>query len=514
MDIELQKMGVRDFFKGRNVFVTGGTGFMGKVLIEKLVRSCPGIGQIYILVRNRKGKDIKDRIKEMCNVQLFDTIKSRSPGLLEEKLVPVLGNMTDLRLGLSDKDYSMLVENVSVIFHAAASVRFDEPIRDATIMNVRGTREVVQLAKDIKNLAVLLHVSTAYCNCNRIKVDEKVYESPMNWRDAIAIAENMDPTLSSILTKKFLGSFPNTYTLTKLFAEQIINEERYNIPSVIFRPSIVISSYNDPVSGWLDNFNGPIGLMVACGKGIVRVTLAGKTIIPDYMAVDVSVKAMIVAAWDRATSSPGNNGLLPVYNSASVSKSISNNQLTEMGLKFMQFYPFEIMMWRPQISITSCYYYYYTATLLQQVLPSILVDGLLNIFGIPHKQLLGLQKKIYIMTMALSYFTTQSWSFQNTKFLSLIDKIPEVDHEEFNYDFKNIDQEQFFENALLGAQKYMFNVDTKRFPIARRNLWRLTWLDRLVQVIAVVLLVWLLIQFDVIPCTYLQYISYWFKPSA
>lgn len=73
---------------------------------------------------------------------------------MEEKLFPVLGDMNELRLGLSDEHYNFLVKNVSVIFHVAASVRFDEPIRDATIMNVRGTREVVQLAKQIKDLAV------------------------------------------------------------------------------------------------------------------------------------------------------------------------------------------------------------------------------------------------------------------------------------------------------------------------------------------------------------------------
>lgn len=87
-------------------------------------------------------------------LQLFDTIKEQKPGLMEEKLLPVLGDMTALRLGLSDEDYDYLVKNVSVVFHVAASVRFDEPIRDATLMNVRGTREVVQLAKQMTHLEV------------------------------------------------------------------------------------------------------------------------------------------------------------------------------------------------------------------------------------------------------------------------------------------------------------------------------------------------------------------------
>lgn len=62
--------------------------------------------------------------------------------------------MTEIRLGISDDDYDMLVRNVSIVFHVAATVRFDEPIRDAIIKNVRGTREVVRLSEQMKNLIV------------------------------------------------------------------------------------------------------------------------------------------------------------------------------------------------------------------------------------------------------------------------------------------------------------------------------------------------------------------------
>jgi alcohol-forming fatty acyl-CoA reductase len=41
------------------------TGFMGKVLIDKLLRTCPGIENIYLLIRKKKGKDIHARIEEL-----------------------------------------------------------------------------------------------------------------------------------------------------------------------------------------------------------------------------------------------------------------------------------------------------------------------------------------------------------------------------------------------------------------------------------------------------------------
>lgn len=59
---------IPEFFENLNVFITGGTGFMGKVLIEKLLRSCPGINKIYVLLRPKKGCNEQTRINEMFTI--------------------------------------------------------------------------------------------------------------------------------------------------------------------------------------------------------------------------------------------------------------------------------------------------------------------------------------------------------------------------------------------------------------------------------------------------------------
>ena len=59
-----------DFFNGRSVFITGATGFMGKVLVEKLLRSCPNVKNLFLLLRPKKGDDIHTRLEEIINTKV------------------------------------------------------------------------------------------------------------------------------------------------------------------------------------------------------------------------------------------------------------------------------------------------------------------------------------------------------------------------------------------------------------------------------------------------------------
>lgn len=59
-------MDIKSFFSGKNIFLTGGTGFIGKVLVEKLLRTFPDIGTIYVLIRSKKGKTPQERLEQVC----------------------------------------------------------------------------------------------------------------------------------------------------------------------------------------------------------------------------------------------------------------------------------------------------------------------------------------------------------------------------------------------------------------------------------------------------------------
>ena len=81
-------------------------------------------------------------------------------------------------LGISPEDQELIINNVDIFINSAASVNFDDPLKDALNINYFGASRMLDLAKRCKNLKVFTHVSTAYVNCNRASglVDEKIYE--------------------------------------------------------------------------------------------------------------------------------------------------------------------------------------------------------------------------------------------------------------------------------------------------------------------------------------------------
>lgn len=190
-----------------------------------------------MLLRHKKGTSVEYRLKAFKEGPIFGRLKLEKPDALE-KLVAIPGDISLPLLGISKKSFKAM-ENVSLVIHSAATVRFDEPIRVAINLNVSATYETIKVASKFKNLELFVHISTFYSNPSLRFVENKMYPPPMNWKEAIKLSKShiSDETLN-IMSRKYIGGFPNTYTFTKNLSENVVNEHSHLFPVLIVRPSI------------------------------------------------------------------------------------------------------------------------------------------------------------------------------------------------------------------------------------------------------------------------------------
>lgn len=240
----------------------------------------------------------------------------------------------------------------------------------------------MRFAESLKQLKVVLHVSTTYCNIKSSTVREAVYPPLAHWPTSIRLAEQIDPYVLDILGPKFMSFMPNTYTFSKHLSEQIVAEYGARLPLVLFRPSIVISTMKDPFPGWVDNFNGPVGILIGCGLGITRTMYANPDNVADFTPVDVAIKAMIVGAWHRGSQCQQQKVTLPVYNcSTSTIRQLSMEGIVTLAKKLAEDSPLEKMIWAPGGNITTSRLLNFVKTLFLHVLPAIVLDHLLKFTG-------------------------------------------------------------------------------------------------------------------------------------
>ena len=347
---------VRSFLRDRTIVLTGSTGFLAKVFLEKLLWEQPDVRCVYLIISPRGTNDARVRLeKEIIALPLFDRLRERHGGkgfdaFIQAKLVPVPGDLGVDGVGLSPSDFEKITETAEIVVHSAASTKFNERFDVAVNVNALGPKRMLDLAKQCGKLKVMMHVSTAFVNGLRVgdqaetafrvgdsianelscRIDSfgKKYAddddagldpyAEIDLAFSAARDENnlaASPQSSSHvetsskesrkdLTQRLVAlgtarakrfGWQDTYVFTKAMGEQILSHEKHQVPIVIVRPSIVEGALHEPFPGWIEGVRMADPLILAYGKGLISGFVGDEKGVLDIVPVDSVVNVMLAA---------------------------------------------------------------------------------------------------------------------------------------------------------------------------------------------------------------------------
>ncbi|XP_033211757.1 fatty acyl-CoA reductase wat-like [Belonocnema kinseyi] len=486
-----QETPLQEFYAGQKIFITGGTGFLGKILIEKLLRSCPSVSTIYLLVRPKKEKNIQNRMQELFEDPIFQVLKDKLPKF-GHKVIAIAGDCALEGLGLSSSDRELLINEVSIIFHVAATVRFDEKLKTAVAINIQSTADILELGKEMQKLKSLIHVSTAYANCNHQKIEEKMYTYPIKSVDLLKLVECMPEEAIDQLTPTIISSWPNTYAFTKAMAEDYVRRRNKGLPIGIFRPAIVVSTANEPIPGWIDNLYGPTGVAAGVSTGILRSLHCDSEVNANIVPVDLTVNALIASAWDVAMQKTRRDEDMLIYNFVSSADArLTWGEFCKTNVAYSDIYPPSNSFWYLSFTMNKHKLVHSAYTVLLHLLPALVVDTASLCIGQKPK-LLKVYQKVHKFTDVISHFCTREWTFTNGNVQSMWDRLDSKDQQIFRFNMKNFNWELYFETYLKGIRVYLFKDDLSTLEQSKKRWIRFYWMHQITKAVGSSVGIWIL----------------------
>ncbi|MFP5254890.1 MAG: HAD-IB family phosphatase [Acidimicrobiia bacterium] len=343
---------IPEVLDGKRIAITGGTGFLGTALIERLLRSVPGCSLV-LLIRPGKRSSVAQRSKrEIFGNNAFDRLreelgKEAFEAMVADRVTPIAGDVGTNGLALDDDGRAVLA-SCDVVIHSAATVSFDSPLDSAVEVNLLGPTRIVGALHDLGVTPHLVSVSTCYVAGNRrgsapeIPVHESPFFIDVDWRrevegarrarrDAEADSRRPDalerfrkeartelgaagvPALAAKTEQRRAAwvkdqmveagraraaslGWPDAYAYTKALGERALLQSRGDVPVSIVRPSIIESSIAEPYPGWIRGFRMAEPVIISYARGLLKEFPGVPEGTIDVIPVDLVVAAIIDAA--------------------------------------------------------------------------------------------------------------------------------------------------------------------------------------------------------------------------
>lgn len=312
---------------GKRVLLTGTTGYLGKVILEKLIREVPDLGGLVLLIRgNSKHPCATARFHaEVATSSVFDHLRETDPAclraFLDHRIQCVEADITETRFGLDEEAYQQLTASVDVIINTAASVNFREALDTALSINARCLHNLADFAEAAGQVPVI-QISTCYVNGYNTGTIPEGVSAPTSGlisRDDDGCFD-VESTLATLQGKcdelkariadpdaradalTELGQreanrmgWGGTYTFTKWLGEQILFKRLKGSTVTIVRPSVIESCLQEPKPGWIEGVKVTDAILLAYARGKVSMFPGRKAGIVDIIPADLVANAAILS---------------------------------------------------------------------------------------------------------------------------------------------------------------------------------------------------------------------------
>jgi NAD(P)-dependent dehydrogenase (short-subunit alcohol dehydrogenase family) len=251
-------------------FVTGGTGFIGRHLVERLLDRD---GDIYVLVREGSTEKLDALVDRWVQERA-----SQNGTAIRDRIKPVIGDLNEPRLGISDQDRDRLKGNVDHFFHLAAIYDMTADEETNITSNVDGTRHAVELANEID--AGIFHHTSSIAAAGMYKglFREDYFDEGQK--------------------------LPTSYHRTKFESERIARQQT-TVPWRVYRPAIVVGNSK---TGEMDKIDGPYYFFKAIQKARHYLPEWFPLVGPEMGWTNIVPVDYVAAAMDHIAHQPGLDG--------------------------------------------------------------------------------------------------------------------------------------------------------------------------------------------------------------